>query len=175
MRHTAATDPHASALAFRSGRDCACTHCFDLSAGQSPAPQSHLTPSGGARSPSEWLVQSSGHRLRTPAHRGRRAPAHSGGRSMERESTLEAGPMGPESCSEARQESGRDEAESAGKQRRLLCEEFSSVASCSASVARRCLAENDWEMEVRSPFLFRSFPGAARARSPFLCLFFRGR
>lgn len=86
------------------------------------------------------------------------AHEHSGGGSMERENTPEAGPMG--------QEVRRDEGEPAGKKRRLLCE-FSSVASCSVSVARRCLAENDWEMEVRSPFLLRSFPGAARARSPF--------
>ncbi|ELK05803.1 TRAF and TNF receptor-associated protein [Pteropus alecto] len=66
---------------------------------------------------------------------------------MELESTPEAGPMGPESSPEARQEAGRDEGEPAGKKWRLLCEEFSSVASCSVSVARRCLAENDWEME----------------------------
>ncbi|XP_015450936.1 tyrosyl-DNA phosphodiesterase 2 isoform X2 [Pteropus alecto] len=92
-------------------------------------------------------MRSSGHPLRAHAHRGRRAPAHSGGRLMELESTPEAGPMGPESSPEARQEAGRDEGEPAGKKWRLLCEEFSSVASCSVSVARRCLAENDWEME----------------------------
>lgn len=85
---------------------------------------------------------------------------------MERENTPEAGPMG--------QEVRRDEGEPAGKKRRLLCE-FSSVASCSVSVARRCLAENDWEMEVRSPFLLRSFVELRAHEAHFLCLFFRGR
>lgn len=42
-----------------------------------------------------------------------------------------------------------DEGEPEGKRRRLLCEDFASVARCDAGVAQCYLAENDWEMEVR--------------------------
>ncbi|MBZ3883232.1 Tyrosyl-DNA phosphodiesterase 2 [Sciurus carolinensis] len=41
----------------------------------------------------------------------------------------------------------RDEGEPEGKRRRLLCEDFASVARCDAGVAQCYLAENDWEME----------------------------
>lgn len=40
-----------------------------------------------------------------------------------------------------------DEEEPEGKRRRLLCEDFASVARCDAGVAQCYLAENDWEME----------------------------
>nr|XP_005342992.2 tyrosyl-DNA phosphodiesterase 2 [Ictidomys tridecemlineatus] len=40
-----------------------------------------------------------------------------------------------------------DEGEPEGKRRRLLCEDFASVARCDAGVAQCYLAENDWEME----------------------------
>ncbi|KAM5167379.1 tyrosyl-DNA phosphodiesterase 2 isoform 2-T2 [Callospermophilus lateralis] len=40
-----------------------------------------------------------------------------------------------------------DEGEPEGKRRRLLCENFASVARCDAGVAQCYLAENDWEME----------------------------
>lgn len=73
------------------------------------------------------------------------------------------------------QEAGSDEGEPLGEKRQLLREEFAAVASCDASAARRYLAENNWEMEVRSLFLLRFFPRAARAGDPFLCLFFSGR
>nr|XP_019572390.1 PREDICTED: tyrosyl-DNA phosphodiesterase 2 isoform X3 [Rhinolophus sinicus] len=44
-------------------------------------------------------------------------------------------------------EMGCRDGDPTGKTRHLACEEFASVASCDASVARRYLAENDWEMQ----------------------------
>ncbi|XP_037374832.1 tyrosyl-DNA phosphodiesterase 2 [Talpa occidentalis] len=44
-------------------------------------------------------------------------------------------------------EAEREEGEPEVKRRRLLCVEFTSVASCDAAVAQCFLAENDWEME----------------------------
>ncbi|KAM6184907.1 tyrosyl-DNA phosphodiesterase 2 [Rhynchocyon petersi] len=45
-----------------------------------------------------------------------------------------------------RGEPGKD-IEPLAKKRRLMCEEFASVASCDACVAQCYLSENDWEME----------------------------
>ncbi|XP_005403425.1 PREDICTED: tyrosyl-DNA phosphodiesterase 2 isoform X2 [Chinchilla lanigera] len=45
------------------------------------------------------------------------------------------------------EEEARDESQPEAKRRRLLCVQFSSVASCDAAVAQGYLAENNWEME----------------------------
>ncbi|XP_004847656.1 tyrosyl-DNA phosphodiesterase 2 [Heterocephalus glaber] len=45
------------------------------------------------------------------------------------------------------EEAARDEGEPETKRRRLLCEEFASVASCDAAVAQCYLAETNWEVE----------------------------
>lgn len=72
-------------------------------------------------------------------------------------------------------EMGCRDGDPTGKTRHLACEEFASVASCDASVARRYLAENDWEMQVRRLYRLCVFPRTARAQRPFPCLFFRER
>lgn len=72
-------------------------------------------------------------------------------------------------------EMGCRDGDPVGQKQHLVCEEFASVASCDASVARRYLADNNWEMQVGSLCLLCVFPRTARARGPFPCLFFRGR
>lgn len=51
------------------------------------------------------------------------------------------------SSPESRPEAGPDDGDPAGKQRLLLCADFTAVAGCDVAVARRYLEENAWEVE----------------------------
>lgn len=62
----------------------------------------------------------------------------------------------------------RENGEPAVKKRRLLCAEFASVASCDAAVAQCYLAENDWDMEVRSRL---SLPALCHVERTVRCCF----
>lgn len=72
-----------------------------------------------------------------------------------------------ESRREVEREAECDEDEPMGKERQLLREEFAAVASCAVSVARRYLAENNWEMErALNAYFERSGEEGAFKRRP---------
>lgn len=66
---------------------------------------------------------------------------------------------------ETGREAGLDDGDPAGQKRLRLCADFTAIAGCDAAEARRHLAENAWEMEVRGRGP-RALGGGPRAASP---------